>query len=169
MYSRVKAFTLIEIMVVIIIIGIMAAFAVPNMAKVKEKAIFSEGVQALQILHAAQLRYNLKEVAGGYASACSQLDTTLRITSNFEGLGCGEDGSVLIARKDYPYAIGVDVSGKFSCIAGCDTPVYDYLLSLCPNNCNFSWPSPTYIITDPVVGVGATTCTVDELGHHTCS
>ncbi len=55
-----KGFTLIELMVVVIIVGILAAVAVPKMAANKDRSIASEAVAALGTLNSAAAVYQVE-------------------------------------------------------------------------------------------------------------
>ena len=53
-----KGFTLIELMIVVAIIGILAAIAIPNFLKFQCKAKQSEAKTALKAIYTTQLAYN---------------------------------------------------------------------------------------------------------------
>lgn len=55
-----NAFTLMELMVVIFLIGVIAAFALPNYDKSVRKAHEQDMVAQLKTLHAANLMYNAR-------------------------------------------------------------------------------------------------------------
>src|SRR3989338_9836233 len=81
-----KAFTLTEIMVVLIIIGIMASFALPRFGTTAEFARASEGTQILTVLWTAQRKFAIDEVhnpGGGYTNNAANLDTRIPATPNF--------------------------------------------------------------------------------------
>lgn len=61
-------FTLVELIVVVIIIAIVSAIAVPNYAKAKEKAMGKEALANLKIMAAAERIYKMEQ--GAYI-ACS--------------------------------------------------------------------------------------------------
>jgi prepilin-type N-terminal cleavage/methylation domain-containing protein len=67
-----KGFTLVELAVVIVIIGVLAAFGVPRFLKSVERSKASEAFAYLAAVRAAQERYVAKE--GKYASKISDLD-----------------------------------------------------------------------------------------------
>ena len=50
-------FTLIEIMVVVVIIGILAALAIPNYVNTREKALDKEAVAGVKLIRAADRQY----------------------------------------------------------------------------------------------------------------
>ncbi len=69
-----KGFTLVELAVVIVIIGVLAAFGVPRFLKSVERSKASEAFQYLSAVRAAQERYLAKE--GIYATSVDDLDIT---------------------------------------------------------------------------------------------
>jgi type IV pilus assembly protein PilA len=69
-----KGFTLVELAVVIVIIGVLAAFGVPRFLKSVERSKAAEAFQYLSAIRAAQERYLAKE--GIYCSTPSSLDIT---------------------------------------------------------------------------------------------
>jgi prepilin-type N-terminal cleavage/methylation domain-containing protein len=52
-----KAFTLLELMVVVIIVGIVASFGIPNYTRSLDKARRKDAESNLQVIHAAQQIY----------------------------------------------------------------------------------------------------------------
>ncbi len=70
-----KAFTLIEILVVVLIIGILAAIAVPQYQKAVMKANLHKGIPLVESIYQAQQAYYLAN--GEYAKELADLDITL--------------------------------------------------------------------------------------------
>jgi prepilin-type N-terminal cleavage/methylation domain-containing protein len=70
-----RGFTLVELAVVIVIIGVLAAFGVPKFLTSVEKSKASEAFNYLSAIQSAQERYLAQN--GAYASAVTSLDVTL--------------------------------------------------------------------------------------------
>jgi prepilin-type N-terminal cleavage/methylation domain-containing protein len=70
--GRRSGFSLVELSVVVIIIGVLAAFGIPRMLKSVERSKAAEAFKYLASVRAAQERYQARQ--GTYASDMSQLD-----------------------------------------------------------------------------------------------
>ena len=117
-----KGFTITEIIVVVIIIGAMAGFAIPNYSKSLQRSHIQDATMQLSTLHAAQQIYRAR--SGRYwpldavtHSDLSEINDALNIN---------------IMANDMAYACVADVSGgvpTFDCSA---TPVGsgDYVISV---------------------------------------
>jgi len=70
-----KGFTLVELAVVIVIIGVLAAFGVPKFLNSVERSKAAEAVAYLSAVQNSQERYVAKE--GVYADAVADLDITV--------------------------------------------------------------------------------------------
>ncbi|HLA83982.1 MAG TPA: type IV pilin protein [Thermoguttaceae bacterium] len=80
--SRRKGFSLVELAVVVIIIGVLAAFGVPRMLEAVERSKASEAFGYLSSVRSAQERYQAKE--GKYAEALTDLDVSQSTPKYFE-------------------------------------------------------------------------------------
>lgn len=67
-----KGFTLLELIVVVIIVGILASIAVPQFFKVAERARSAEGQAAIGALRGSQMRYYAEK--GLYTNDETELD-----------------------------------------------------------------------------------------------
>ena len=106
-----KAYTMIEIMIVIIIIGLLAALGLPRLTKAIEVQRSTEGITAVQTFHAAMLRYNVMQSI--YPTDCTKLDVTM-VPKNFNNLQCTAAGSVSMDRAG-KYTLTETAAGVFSC------------------------------------------------------
>ena len=110
-----KAFTLLELLVVVLIIGILAAIALPQYKKAVEKARMAEAVTIVKAIAQAHQRYYM--INGNYLS-CRELDAididlggssdcsypacTCRQTSNFIYLSNNYGGSYIAFAQRRP-------------------------------------------------------------------
>jgi len=71
-----KGFSLIELLIVVVIIGIIAAIAIPNLLAARRSANEGSAVSAMRTLHGAQMTYASTYGAGEYAGAILTLGGT---------------------------------------------------------------------------------------------
>src|SRR5438309_10709195 len=76
-----KGFTLVELAVVIVIIGVLAAFGVPRFLKSVERSKAAEAFSYLSAVRAAQERYSAQQ--GTYASDLTALDIQMSTPKHF--------------------------------------------------------------------------------------
>ena len=76
-----KGFTLVELAVVIVIIGVLAAFGVPRFIKSVERSKAAEAFAYLAAVRSAQERYSARE--GTYASDITAIDIKLSTPKYF--------------------------------------------------------------------------------------
>ena len=115
-----KGFTLIELMIVVAIIGILAAIAIPNFLRFQLKSKTSEGKVNLAALRTAEESY-LAEF-GSYVSAAAAPTAAPTTTKNgwpaaapgFDTIGWGPEGAVF-----FQYAISVTGTG-YTAVADAD-------------------------------------------------
>ena len=67
-----KGFSLIELLIVVVIIGIIAAIAIPNLLAARRSANEGSAISSMRTLHGAQMTYQATTGAGEYAGANSQ-------------------------------------------------------------------------------------------------
>ena len=129
--KRFRAFTIIELVVVVIIVGALAAVAIPRLATSRESAFFSEAVRALQLMYAAEARYAIDH--GVFNATCTNLDVDVT-PRNFAAPNCNTGsvaGNIGIARSGssvYSYTLYVSTTGVYTC-PSCPAS----LKKLCPN------------------------------------
>jgi type IV pilus assembly protein PilA len=89
-----KGFSLVELAVVVIIIGVLAAFGIPRMTRSIERSKAAEAFQYLAAVRAAQERYQARE--GAYAAALTDLDVEQSVPKYFSvgTIGTGSTGSL---------------------------------------------------------------------------
>jgi len=80
--NRRKGFSLVELSVVVIIIGVLAAFGVPRMLQAVERSKASEAFGYLAAVRGAQERYQARE--GTYTDTIADLDIDQDVPKYFE-------------------------------------------------------------------------------------
>ena len=71
-----KGFSLIELLIVVVIIGIIAAIAIPNLLAARRSANEGSAVSAMRTLHGAQMTYSSTYGNGNYAPALTDMGGT---------------------------------------------------------------------------------------------
>lgn len=81
-----SGFTLIELMVVVVIVGILAAIAVPTFTNTKEKTLDREAIAALQLMKAANKLYYARNEfyfpSSGTVTALTSINGNLSLALN---------------------------------------------------------------------------------------
>ena len=70
-YSK-RGFTLIELIIVIVIIGVLASIVAPMMQGIKAKAICAEGVTGMGVIRTAMRAYRIEHGKYPFPSASSE-------------------------------------------------------------------------------------------------
>lgn len=89
-----NGFSLIELLIVVVIIGILAAIAIPNLLSARRASNEGSAISALRTIHSAQVTYHATTGAGSYAGNATFMDTsgmTSLMTANLidSSLGSG--------------------------------------------------------------------------------
>jgi prepilin-type N-terminal cleavage/methylation domain-containing protein len=71
-----KGFSLIELLIVVVIIGIIAAIAIPNLLAARRSANEGSAISATRTLHGAQMTYASTYGNGNYAGPTGTADNT---------------------------------------------------------------------------------------------
>ena len=87
-HNKEQGFTLVELAVVVVIIGVLAAFAVPKFLTSVERSKAAEAFQYLSTIQTAQERYHARQ--GTYADSVPKLDIELPKLEYFETSGIDE-------------------------------------------------------------------------------
>lgn len=124
---RKSGFTLLELMVVVIIVGILAMIALPQFFKATEKARSAEGINILGSLRSAQFRYYAESDTQVYATDVADLDMEYGNLRYFGSLsasgaahdinGCGFLGSIQRqgGSGSLDYTLNVYEKGTMTC------------------------------------------------------
>jgi prepilin-type N-terminal cleavage/methylation domain-containing protein len=76
-----KGFSLIELLIVVVIIGIIAAIAIPNLMASRRAANEGSAISSLRTIHGAQMTYAATYGNGNYAGVVSTGDGTTILAS----------------------------------------------------------------------------------------
>lgn len=71
-----KGFTLLEILITVIIIGILTAIAIPNYTKSRERSLDKEAQIVLNLIHAAEKMYYMKTTSYYPSVASTSVDVS---------------------------------------------------------------------------------------------
>jgi type IV pilus assembly protein PilA len=120
-----KGFTLVELMVVVAIIGILSAIAVPNFKKYQARAKTSEAKMQLSALYSAQQSFNADYDTYATCLNVTGFDPRDEVNSRYYAIGFGADNddanakavtsgatSCVSASTEHFYAAGKAIAGK---------------------------------------------------------
>jgi type IV pilus assembly protein PilA len=122
-----KGFSLIELLIVVAIILIIAAIAIPNLLRARIAANESAGASTVRTLNTSEVTYSTTYAANGYASSLTMLgpngvDCTVsaNVTSTSACLIDGVLGTAPFKKGAFTYAVTSSVA---------TLPVPDYLIT----------------------------------------
>jgi prepilin-type N-terminal cleavage/methylation domain-containing protein len=112
--NNTNGFTLAEVIITVVILGILAALAIPNLSASIERTRSGEGVQILNSLLSAQRIYFFEN--GSYAAALSSLDVEIPAPANFAAPTVANNANqVATIVRTGSYRLCVNTLGTLSC------------------------------------------------------
>jgi prepilin-type N-terminal cleavage/methylation domain-containing protein len=105
-----KGFTLVELAVVIVIIGVLAAFGVPKFLTSVERSKASEAFSYLSAVRDAEERYLAQQ--GVYATALTQLDISVPAPKYFTTAGAITAAQDATGNPTWSYTLTRDVTSS---------------------------------------------------------
>ncbi|OGX41882.1 MAG: hypothetical protein A3G91_05855 [Omnitrophica WOR_2 bacterium RIFCSPLOWO2_12_FULL_50_9] len=117
-YREQSAFTLIELIFAIVIIGVLASLAIPRYTYTMEKMRLAEGLQILETLRSAQDAYRTE--TGTYANDPDLLDVEINAPANFAlpTVAAADTIATIVRLAPASYTLTIDADGTIKCGGG---------------------------------------------------
>ncbi len=123
---RARAFTLMELMIVVVIMGIIAAFSIPNYSKAVERSYERDGMVNLMAIYTSQKIYynNNNTYAGGKNIAELNASLELGLISNGMTYACNASGVAFecTAARGNNFVLRVNKDTANPCCSSGDCP-----------------------------------------------
>ncbi|MFZ3265286.1 MAG: prepilin-type N-terminal cleavage/methylation domain-containing protein [Terriglobales bacterium] len=142
-----KGFSLIELLIVVAIILIIAAIAIPNLLRARIAANESSAVASVRTVNTAQITYNSSYSSVGYAASLA----------NLAGSSCTPPSSTSACLIDTQLGSGSKSGYSFGIANTSGTPISAYNVLAAPLQPNQSGVRYFCSFADAVVRVNATT------------
>jgi type IV pilus assembly protein PilA len=154
---RERGFTLLEVLIVVAVILVIAAIAVPNLLKSRMLANESSAVYSIRTINTAQVTYAVTYPVTGYATTLAQLGPPSGGSIGSQGaglldsvLGCAADPCSKAGYKFWITDVTGDPVSTYTVIGVPEQPGTSGTRGFCSNNMN-------PVMADPS---GGTNCTV---------
>lgn len=149
-----NGFSLIELLIVVAIILVIAAIAIPNLLRARIAANESSAVSSLRALNTAQISYDSSYPTAGFASTLSSL----------AGVNCAPPGASSACLIDTQLASGSKSGYSFTLSGTSGTPNAAYQFRADPLTPNQSGVRYFCSFADAVIRIGSTSLTTCNYG-----
>ena len=146
-----KGFSLIELLIVVAIILIIAAIAIPNLLRARIAANESSAVASLRTLNTAEISYNSSYPTVGFAATLAALSGS--------GTNCAPPSSTTACLIDTTLASGTKSGYTFQLAGSGTNPVGSYSANANPVTANQTGVRFFCSVADAVIRVGASNAT----------